>query len=142
MPHVIGLDFGTTNSAIAVATADGSTQLASFEGAGYRTTTFRSVLYFDPEMRTPTHKLRAIAGPAAIDHYLRADTAGRLMQSMKSYLASRSFRHTYVFGERYRLEELIAIILRQLRRAAEVQFGDLGSPVVVGRPVHFSGPAA
>jgi hypothetical chaperone protein len=139
MRPVIGLDFGTTNSALAMATADGSTRLATFEGAGYRTTTFRSVLYFDPEVKTPDRKPRSIAGPAAIDTYLTADPAGRLMQSMKSHLASRLFRDTYVFGERYTLEELIAIILRQLRSAAQEQFGDLGSPVVVGRPVHFSG---
>jgi hypothetical chaperone protein len=139
MPRVIGLDFGTTNSAIAVSTPDGSTTLATFAGAGYRTTTFRSVLYFDPEMRTPNRKPRAIAGPEAIDSYLKADTRGRLMQSMKSHLSSRLFRDTYVFGEKYTLEDLIAIILGELRAAAEAQFGDLGSSVVVGRPVHFSG---
>jgi hypothetical chaperone protein len=139
MSHVIGLDFGTTNSAVAVATPGGSTMLATFAGAGYRTSAFRSVLYFDPDLRTPDRKLRAVAGPEAIDSYLRADSTGRLMQSMKSHLASRLFRDTYVFGERYTLEGLIAAILRQLRGAAEAQFGGLGPRVVAGRPVHFSG---
>ena len=46
------------------------------------------------------------------------------MQSLKSHLASRLFRETYVFGERYTLEDLIALILRELRAAAEAQFGD------------------
>ncbi|MGH8064946.1 MAG: Hsp70 family protein, partial [Candidatus Entotheonellia bacterium] len=142
MPHVIGLDFGTTNSAVAVAIPDGSTVLATFTGDGYQTTTFRSVLYFDPEIRTPDRKPRAIAGPEAITGYLQADTRGRLMQSMKSHLASRVFRETYVFGEKYTLEELIAMILRELRAAAAAQFGDLGASVVVGRPVHFSGAAS
>jgi hypothetical chaperone protein len=139
MPHVIGLDFGTTNSAIAMSTPGGPTTLATFTGDGYRTTTFRSVLYFDPEVLTPNRKPRAVAGPAAIDSYLKADTRGRLMQSMKSHLASRLFRETYVFGTKYTLEELIAIILGELRAAAEAQFDDLGGRVVVGRPVHFSG---
>ena len=139
MPPVIGLDFGTTNSAVAVATPDGSTALATFTGDGYRTTTFRSVLYFDPEVLTPNRKPRAVAGPEAIDSYLKADTRGRLMQSMKSHLASRLFRYTYVFGQKYTLEELIAIILGELRAAAEAQFGDLRGRVVAGRPVHFSG---
>jgi hypothetical chaperone protein len=139
MSHAIGLDFGTTNSAVAVATPDGSTVLATFTGAGYRTSTFRSVLYFDPDLRAPDQKLRAVAGPEAIESYLRADSAGRLMQSMKSHLASRLFRDTYVFGERYTLEGLIALILRQLRGAAEAQFGGIGRRVVAGRPVHFSG---
>jgi hypothetical chaperone protein len=139
MSIIVGLDFGTTNSAIAVAAPDGSTVLATFEADGYRTTTFRSVLYFDPDNRTPDRKPQAIAGPTAISSYLQADTRGRLMQSMKSHLASRLFRETYVFGERYTLEDLIAVILRELRAAAQVQFGGIGSPVVVGRPVHFSG---
>jgi hypothetical chaperone protein len=139
MSTAIGLDFGTTNSAVAVAAPDGSTVLATFAADGYRTTTFRSVLYFDPENRTPDRKPQAVAGPAAITSYLNTDTRGRLMQSMKSHLASRLFRETYVFGEKYTLEDLIAIILRSLRAAAEAQFGDLGGGVVVGRPVHFSG---
>jgi hypothetical chaperone protein len=139
MSAVVGLDFGTTNSAVAVAMPDGSTVLATFEGDGSPTTTFRSVLYFDPEHRTPNRKPQAMAGPRAITNYLQADTRGRLMQSMKSHLSSRLFRETYVFGEKYTLEELIAIILRELRAAAEAQFGDIGSRVVVGRPVHFSG---
>jgi hypothetical chaperone protein len=139
MSAVVGLDFGTTNSAVAVAMQDGSTVLATFEGDGSPMTTFRSVLYFDPEHRTPNRKPQAMAGPRAITNYLQADTRGRLMQSMKSHLSSRLFRETYVFGEKYTLEDLIAIILRELRAAAEAQFGDIGSRVVVGRPVHFSG---
>jgi hypothetical chaperone protein len=139
MRQVIGLDFGTTNSAVAVTMPDGRTVLATFEGDGHRTTTFRSVLYFDPEVKTPDRKPRAVAGPEAISSYLKADTRGRLMQSMKSHLASRLFRETYVFGEKYTLEDLIAMLLRELRAAAEAQFGDLGASVVVGRPVHFSG---
>jgi hypothetical chaperone protein len=142
MSHGIGLDFGTTNSAVAVAIPDGTTVLATFTGDGYQTTTFRSVLYFDPDIRTPDRKPRAIAGPEAINGYLQADTRGRLMQSMKSHLASRVFRETYVFGEKYTLEDLIAMILRELRAAATAQFGDLGASVVVGRPVHFSGAAS
>src|SRR5262245_7642336 len=58
---------------------------------------------------------------------------------MKSYLASRLFNQTQILGETYSLEELIGILLRYLRKAAEAQFGDLGSTLVVGRPVHFSG---
>ena len=58
---------------------------------------------------------------------------------MKSYLASRLFSQTQIFRETYALEELIGILLRYLRKSAEVQFGDLGSTLVVGRPVQFSG---
>ena len=139
MPKVIGLDFGTTNSAIAIATAEGQAQLASFAADDQITAMFRSVLYFDPENLEPTGKPRAIGGPAAILQYLQAETKGRLIQSMKSHLGSPLFKHTVIFNYTFTLEELIALILRQLRQAAAEQFGDVGEHVVVGRPAHFSG---
>ncbi|MGE0682931.1 MAG: Hsp70 family protein [Candidatus Binatia bacterium] len=139
MYSVIGLDFGTTNSAIALATPNGKAVLATFPENGHHTTTFRSVLYFDPEQREPTGKPRAIGGPDAITQYLQAETHGRLVQSMKSHLASPLFKHTAILGHSYTLEELIALIIRQLKAAAEAQFGALGDRVVVGRPAHFSG---
>ena len=58
---------------------------------------------------------------------------------MKSYLASRLFTQTQILGETFSLEDLIGIFLRYLRKSAEEQLGDLGSTLVVGRPVHFSG---
>lgn len=65
--QVVGLDFGTTNSAMALATPEGAV-LATFQDGNRQTTTFRSVLYFDPEDLEPTGKPRASAGPEAIAH--------------------------------------------------------------------------
>ncbi len=135
MAKAIGLDFGTTNSALALATSDGVVQLARFRGKE----TFRSILYFDEHDAARSGKLRVVAGPDAIQSYLNAKTPGRLIQSMKSYLASRLFNQTQILGETYALEELIGILLRHLRKFAEERFGNLGSTLVVGRPVHFSG---
>ena len=134
LTKALGLDFGTTNSALAVALPDRSVRLAQF-GAG---ATFRSVLYFHEKDSAQTSG-RIVAGPEAIQSYLNAASSGRLIQSMKSYLASRLFKQTEILGETYALEELIGILLRYLRKAAEEQWGDLGSALVVGRPVHFSG---
>jgi hypothetical chaperone protein len=131
----IGLDFGTTNSALAMAKPDGTVRLAEFNGGA----TFRSILYFEEQEGARTGKLRVVAGPDAIESYLSAKTPGRLIQSLKSYLASRLFTQTQILGETYDLEDLIGILLRYLRKAAEEQFGELGSNLVVGRPVHFSG---
>jgi len=133
--RAFGLDFGTTNSALALAHADGAVELARF-GAG---STFRSILYFEEDETSRSGKLRVVAGPDAIHGYLHARTPGRLIQSTKSYLASRLFSQTQIFNETFSLEELIGILLRYLRKSAEVQFGDLGAKLVVGRPVHFSG---
>lgn len=150
MSLALGLDFGTTNSAIAV--ADGQRVLlaqfalpapdpaASPGPDGERTTpTFRSVLYFDPEELGPDRRPLAIAGPAAIEQYLLADGQGRLLQSLKSYLASHLFKSTGVYGRTYTLEALIGLIVRDLRQGALAQFGPLPARIVVGRPVRFAG---
>lgn len=138
MPVALGLDFGTTNSAIARAGADGVV-LAHFPAAGRTTETFRSVLYFDPDELGPDRRPLAIAGPGAIEQYLAADGQGRLLQSLKSYLASRLFKSTQVYGRMYTLEGLIGLIARDLNQGARSQLGDGPTRVVVGRPVRFAG---
>ena len=83
--------------------------------------------------------LKSWTGPEGIEHYLSADVKGRLIQSLKSFLSSRTLHGTEVFGRRYTLEDLIARILRDLREKAEHQFGIKIRSAVVGRPVHFVG---
>jgi hypothetical chaperone protein len=139
----VGLDFGTTNSALAVAQDAGAPRLTRFAPAGALAETFRSILYFHPEAREASGRLVPFAGPAAIARYLEAEGEGRLIQSMKSFLASRLFVSTSVFGTVVSLQTLISYLLRDLRQQAEAQFGALGRRVVVGRPVAFanaSGP--
>ncbi len=138
MPLSVGLDFGTTNSALAVVDGEGPVRLARFPGAGALAETFRSILYFHPEARESTGRLVPFAGPEAIARYLEASGEGRLIQSTKSFLASRLFVSTSVFGTVVSLQTLVAWILRELRREAEAAFGPLGRRVVVGRPVAFA----
>ena len=102
MPPVIGLDFGTTNSAIAVADVGKEATLACFSNGGDTTTSFRSILYFPSKDRSSTVKAETKAGPEAISSYLDADTKGRLILSIKSYLGSRLFTSTQING-RYSL---------------------------------------
>ena len=135
MSFVVGLDFGTTNSAIAVAQQDKEARLAQFGD----NTSFRSILYFPPKDRSSPVKPETKAGPEAISSYLDADTKGRLILSIKSYLASRLFTSTQINGRYYTLEDLIAIILRRLRMAVVEQFGVEPNSVVLGRPVRFAG---
>src|SRR6204780_3332365 len=127
----VGIDFGTTNCAVAVV-RDGVVEMARFGGARLLET-FRSVLYFDGTRKRP------LAGPAAIDAYLARETPGRLIQSLKSFLSSALFRETWVQNERYSVEDLTAAMAMSLREGAERQFGDLGRRVVLGRPVRFVG---
>ena len=140
MRQVIGLDFGTTNSAVAVADAGNEPTLASFGHGSARTPSFRSILYFPPKDRSAAAvNAETKAGPEAISSYLEADTKGRLILSIKSYLASDLFTSTQINGRYYTLEDLIAIILRRLRTAVIEQFGVSATSVVLGRPVRFAG---
>ncbi|MDB5107950.1 MAG: putative heat shock protein YegD [Candidatus Binatus sp.] len=137
----IGLDFGTTNSAIAVVGDDGSPRLARFgdtEGGGRDTETFRSILFFEAPEETARKESALAVGNDAIRRYLAAGGNGRLVQSLKSFLADRSFDSTDIMGETYTLGDLIAPILTSLRDAAIAQFGELPPRIVVGRPVHFA----
>jgi hypothetical chaperone protein len=124
MTRWFGIDFGTTNSAVAMCDG-GRAALVPLDGAP----TWRSVLYFPPEGE-PT------AGPRAIARYLEHQGEGRLVQSIKSHLASASFESTSINNRRVRLPELVAAFLRRLREAAAAP---LGGRVVVGRPVRYWG---
>ena len=83
--------------------------------------------------------MKSFTGPAGIEHYLEAEHKGRLIQSLKSYLSSRSLTGTEVFGRRYAMEDLISRILTDLRLHAERQFGQPVRHATVGRPVRFVG---
>ena len=73
-------------------------------------------------------KKPGIGGPIAIERYLEADEKGRLIQSLKSFLASRLFTGTSVFGKQFSLEDLITIMLREIRIQSEPQMARLRGP--------------
>ena len=97
------------------------------------------MLYLEQIRQQNKLLIKSWSGPEGIEHYLEADHKGRLIQSMKSFLTSRSLKTTEVFGKRRGLEDLIACILRDLREKAEEQFRTTIRKAVAGRPVHFVG---
>jgi hypothetical chaperone protein len=135
----IGIDFGTTNSSIAHASKSGDVEMAQFPQMGGLTDAYRSLLYLEQERERGAKVTKSWTGPEGIERYLAAETKGRLIQSLKSFLSSRTLQGTEVFGRRVTLEDLIARILRDLREKAELQFGTKIKSAVVGRPVHFVG---
>lgn len=139
MSRAVGLDFGTTNSAIAVVESDGTAQLAAFPTDAGLSFTFRSILYFFHPRDEEAEGRRVVAGPKAITASRESDPRGRFIQAMKSFLASHLFEQTNLYNRTYRLEDLVALIVTDLRAEAERQFGDIGSEIVVGRPVRFAG---
>jgi hypothetical chaperone protein len=141
----LGLDFGTTNSAIA-SVAGSQPVLAAFASSNGSTHTFPSILYFERRREGTVTRLTSAGGPNALEQYLAAEEKGRLIQSLKAYLGDRRFDGTSVFSKHYSLEEMIALIVRHLLLDARglppvTSRGSdrmVPSRVVVGRPVHFS----
>src|SRR5690349_565652 len=103
----VGIDFGTTNSTVALATDD-KVELVALPTPAGTSPTWRTVLYFEPDGALS-------AGAPAIARYQATEGEGRLVQSIKSHLASSSFSRTQIFSRRWRLEDMIAAFLRQIR---------------------------
>jgi hypothetical chaperone protein len=134
----IGIDFGTTNSSVALASS-GSVELVRFPRRSGETESFRSVLYMERVRQAGHMRIGSWTGPAAIEHYLDAEKKGRLIQSLKSYLSSSNLTGTEILGRHFSFEDLIARILTDLRLNAERQFGFAIKTATVGRPVRFVG---
>ena len=122
----VGIDFGTSNSAVAVCEDDASPHLVDYGGHG---SVMRSVLYFEPGGKV-------FSGTPAISRYLDNESEGRLVQSIKSYLASRTFERTLILGRSWTLANLVGRFIRALREASD---RPLGNRAVVGRPVRYWG---
>ena len=120
----VGLDFGTTNSAIATV-VDSRATLAAFPSAAGVTHTFPSVLYFERRREEARTRIVSAAGPAAIERYLGAEEKGRLIQSLKAYLADRRFDGTGVYSQLYTLQDMIALILHHLLAGAAQSFANI-----------------
>ena len=75
---------------------------------------------------------RGVPDLDALDHIYHLT---ELIQSLKSFLASRLFTGTNVYGRQYSIEDLLAIFLRDLREIAEQKFGRFEGTIIVGRPV-------
>jgi len=139
-PAVLGVDFGTTNTVVALAgdATSGGARLVAFDTPSDPTTTFRSTLSFSHDPAEPTG--RAVhAGPWAIEAYLDDPGETRFIQSFKSYAASALFSETQIMGRRYTFEDMLSAFLLRLREAGDGALRGAGGRVIVGRPVRFVG---
>ena len=159
-----GLDFGTTNSSIAI--HDGKSAIVlPIDYIASDPKVLRSMIYFDKDLTT-------LFGQEGIDKYLLdnknrsagvvkkvftgrmvaagdgADEVpeyfeevdygtGRLLQALKSSLRT-SFRGTKIFEKYYSVEELIGLFVGEIKKRAEKELGVTIDEVVSGRPVKFS----
>jgi hypothetical chaperone protein len=130
MQIVFGIDFGTTNSALSIY-RNGTVEVVNIDELNANGMLMRSVLYF-------TEDAEIFAGHEAINQYVNEGAAGRFMQSIKTFLPNRSFESTEVFGKKYGIDDLVAIILRKIKAKGEAYLGCTVDSVVLGRPVVFS----
>ncbi len=78
--ETVGLDFGTTNTVVALGDADGDTRLVQFGPDAASSAVFRSALCFwedERAWRGVAHE----AGPWAIEEYLQSPVDCRFIQS-------------------------------------------------------------
>ncbi len=127
-PAVLGIDFGTSNSAAACRLGHGPAQPLVLEGTA---TALPTAIFFNAEDH------RTHFGRDAIAQYL-AGTEGRLMRSLKSLLGSPLLlEKTEVNGQAISFQEIITTFLLEIKRRAQAQMGTAPTHVVLGRPVHF-----
>jgi hypothetical chaperone protein len=161
----VGIDFGTSNSGVAV--YDGQrVQLLPVDPKNVIPEVIKTVLYV-------TRDYRASIGQEAVEHYYRdninrqrrfvkqwtgeidvygADMhyvqdvfvyvdelqPGRLMQYLKTALRKEKYEGTQIFERYYTVGDLARTYLTLLKERAEAVLGEPISAVTLGRPVRFS----
>ena len=142
MARALGLDFGTTNTVIALAEGDGSTQSMPFTSSAGTADTMRTALSFMKDRQLGAQALKVEAGQAAIRAFIDNPGDCRFLQSIKTFAASPLFQGTLIFARRHQFEDLMEIFLRRLSAYAGDAWPQDISRIVVGRPVQFAGASA
>jgi hypothetical chaperone protein len=131
----VAIDFGTSNSAVALPRAEGGVRLIELEPGE---PTMPTAVFYRAD--TPPQQLEAdrLYGRAAVAAYVEG-VDGRLMRSMKSILGSSLLdQSTDIGGGRgVKYRDVVTGYLRHLKRLAEAEAGHAVDRVVLGRPVFF-----
>ncbi|MBL8389891.1 MAG: Hsp70 family protein [Hydrogenophaga sp.] len=124
----LGIDFGTSNSAMSWAGPHDNSRLIPLEGGAVSMPT---AVFFNSEDH------RTHFGRDAVAQYL-AGTEGRLMRSLKSLLGSPLIHESTEIDHRpVSFLEIVTTFLAELRTRAAQDLGAAPERVVMGRPVHF-----
>jgi hypothetical chaperone protein len=161
----IGLDFGTSNSGVAIY-QNGSVRVLPIDAKNVVPEVVKTILYI-------TRDFQHFIGQEAVElyykqninrqrrfvkkwsgeidyrgadmHYVRdiyvyVDELqpGRLLQFIKTALRSEKYHGTQVFERYYNLSDIIAAYLHKLKKRAETLLGEEIEGVTIGRPVKFS----
>jgi hypothetical chaperone protein len=165
----VGIDFGTSNSGVAVV-QDGQVRVLPVDRSNIVPEVVKTILYL-------TRDGNAYIGQEAVELYYQHNIGrarrfvkkrvgeveyrggdmyyvtdvyayvdemapGRLLQYLKSALRSRGYEGTLIFERFYTPAQLVAIYLRELKRRAEEQLDEEIGAVTLGRPVRFAADPA
>jgi hypothetical chaperone protein len=166
----VGLDFGTTNSSAAIV-HNGQVRLLPLDPVSAAPEVLRSALFISRDGRpflgreaidryTAGNVGREVIytrqyigniemtfaeiGTIKQGVFARVDSnaPGRLFLSLKMMLPDSSYTGTNVFGTRWSVEELIALMLKTIKERVEAQTGETVDEMTIGRPVHYAGGEA
>jgi hypothetical chaperone protein len=162
MEERYGLDFGTSNSSIAIDDR-GYIRVLPVDTHSPNPAVTSSVLFLDKQggsfigseaiklfiekntgrqivrKRVTSGKLVDTPyGKELVQSDADVDMPGRFFQAIKSSLPNTLFEGTDVFGAFYTIEQLTAEVLRHLKSRADEKLGRQIDNVMMGRPVFFS----
>ena len=125
--NIVGIDFGTSNSAVSYYTSAGPKLVELLPGQF----TIPSAIFAEAETGA------FLFGKPAIEAYI-GGTEGRLLRSLKSILGSALFEgRTELHQGQVEFRELLARFLGYLKARAEAELGGTIHAAVIGRPVWF-----
>jgi hypothetical chaperone protein len=125
---VLGIDFGTSNSAAALVGEDGQLCVIPLDG---QRAAMPTALFFSHETHT------TLFGTQAMQAYL-SGTEGRLLRSIKSLLGSKLMEEqTLVNGQLLSFFEIVVLFFKELKSRCEAHVGHPIHSAMLGRPVHF-----
>ena len=134
-PSFVAIDFGTSNSAVALPAGAQGVHLVALEPGQ---PTMPTAVFYRAD--TPPQQLEAerLYGRAAVAAYVEG-VDGRLMRSMKSILGSSLLDQSTDIGggRQVRYRDVVTGYLRRLKTLAEAEAGQALHRVVLGRPVFF-----
>ncbi|MGL6075668.1 MAG: Hsp70 family protein [Fimbriiglobus sp.] len=119
---IVGIDLGTTNSEVAIV-QDGKPRVLAVEGD--------PIL---PSMVGVTEEGKLLVGKTARNQYVLAPD--RTIKSIKRFMGEdKTFE---LKGQKYRPQEISAMILKKLKEAAEKELGQPVSKAVITVPAYFN----
>ena len=131
MQSCLAIDFGTSNSLAAAATAERCTEPLSLDPVNADPSILRSVL-FSPQKQCWEF------GASAIDSYYDLGGQGRIFRSLKKFLPDPLFSGTQVHGTFYSLEDLLGRLLGHIKAVSERELGHPIDKALIGHPALFS----